>query len=73
MLGREVELPIDLLYGHHDTPKLPFDSPSEYVRKLQETLFDIHELVRSQMLKAGTRQKKKYDHKGLNILRMGKL
>lgn len=43
---------------------LPYysDSPSEYAKKLQETMYDIHELARSQMLKAGERQKKKYDY-----------
>ena len=62
MLGREVELPTDLLYGRHDTPKLLCDSPSEYAKNLQETLYDIHELAKPQLLKAGERQNKKYDH-----------
>ena len=30
MLGREVELPIDLLYGRQDTPNTPNDSYSVY-------------------------------------------
>ena len=41
MLGREVELPIDLLYGRHDIPKLFCDSPSAFLEncKKQGTIF----------------------------------
>ena len=53
MLGREVELPIDLLYGRQDTPNTPNDSYSVYALNLQSTLFEVHELARAQMLKAG--------------------
>lgn len=42
MLGREVELPIDMLFGRNDSPKFPSDSYSEYVKNLQANLYDLH-------------------------------
>lgn len=50
MLGREVELPIDMLFGRNDSPKFPSDSYSEYVKNLQANLYDLHELARAQSL-----------------------
>lgn len=32
MLGRQVELRIDMLYGRNDTPKIPSDYYGEYVK-----------------------------------------
>lgn len=62
LLGREVEPPVDLFYGRHDTPRLPVDHYTSYIKESQSTMFEVHELARSQMLKAGARQKRKYDH-----------
>lgn len=55
MVGREVELPVDLLYGRHDTPRLPVDPYNGYIQEFRSAMFEVHELARSQMLKAGTR------------------
>ena len=62
MLGREIHLPLDLLYGPSPEPQ---DIPDEaiYVQELREHLWEVHELARDQMIKASDRQKKQYDHK----------
>lgn len=54
MLGREVELPIDMLYGRNDTPKIPSDSyeiqrGSSGVQKIVH-----HNLLRPYFGKTGT-------------------
>ena len=62
MLGREILLPVDLLYGPlPGTPELPSDAA--YVQELQNHLWEVHQLARQQMLQASDRQKKSYDHK----------
>lgn len=56
MLGREVELPVDLLYGRHDTPRLPVDPlfmrfpgvPRER-KGLYITIFSGHTLARNKL------------------------
>ena len=55
MFGREVELPIDILYGLHRADPL---SPSAYVEALKERMHIVHDLARKQMLKASDRQKR---------------
>ena len=61
MFGREIELPIDLLYGEP-----PADEENStynyYVESLQQKLWDLHEKARLEMINASNRQKKTYDH-----------
>lgn len=62
MLGREVELPIDLLYGNNSVNKSKeYDTASSYVHDLQKRFWNIHDLAREQMTRASERQKRKYD------------
>ena len=55
MLGREPELPIDLLFGSSLRRKSEFQCT--YVQNLQNPLGDIHSLARDEMIKASDRQK----------------
>jgi transposase InsO family protein len=67
MLGREVELPVDLLYGpppaEPGTPGRLRGGKLAYVENLTETLWQIHDRARESMLAASDRQKKRYDHR----------
>ena len=60
MLGRETELPGDLLYG-----PLPVNiqEPCAYIVDLREKLTRIHCLSREKMLRASDKQKRTYDHR----------
>ena len=60
MLGREVELPVDLLYGPPPESRL---DKCQYVMDMKEHLEDVHKLAREKMLKASDRQKRTYDHR----------
>ena len=60
MLGREIALPADIMYGLN---RLDPKSPSPYVEALKERMHIVHNLARKQMLKASDRQKKSYDHR----------
>ena len=60
-LGRETDLPVDLLYPPPPTEE---QSPSdEYVQVLQQKLQAVHELARNSLLEAGQRQKLAYDRR----------
>ena len=62
MLGREVEIPVDLLY------RVPSDTEDEvpeglvYVAQLQETMEEVHAFASQQLQKSSERQKRNYDH-----------
>ena len=59
MLGREIELPVDLLYPPPPTDtKLP---SNEYVVQLQNKMKIIHETARASLLEASQKQKRLYD------------
>ena len=59
MLGREIDLPVDLLYP---PPPTENDLPSdEYVVRLQNHMKNVHELARSSLLEASMKQKRLYD------------
>ena len=62
MLGREVNLPLELVAGattmNSETP-----SPSAYVSDLVDRMSDVHNLARDHIRQAQSRQKKTYDAK----------
>ena len=65
MLGRETELPIDLMYG---TPKLdetidPRDREIYYVDMLRDRLEIVDAHARRTLQNSAVRQKRRYDHK----------
>lgn len=64
MLGREPELPIDLLFG--SSPATKSKSQCSYVQNLQKSLWEIHSLASGEMIKASDRQKRYYDHNAQN-------
>ncbi|CAB4029533.1 Retrovirus-related Pol poly from transposon 412, partial [Paramuricea clavata] len=60
MFGREVRLPIDLLYGRPPEPVLP-STVDDYVSNLRGKLEEIHKFARIQMCVASDRMKLRYD------------
>jgi hypothetical protein len=62
--GREINLPIDLMYHVH-TEKRPWDSfgrcPTAYVEWLRRALQDAHEIARDSLQRAAERQKTSYN------------
>ena len=60
MFGRELNLPIDLLYGRPPQPELP-NSMEDYVSNLKEKLEDVHNFARIRMRVASDRMKRRYD------------
>lgn len=64
MLGREVELPVDLLYGRPPrNGKETNTANTEYVEELIERMRKIHDHARDRMRLTSDRQKKYYDLK----------
>ena len=61
MLGREVDLPVDLIYPAPESE--PPASCNEYVLDLQNRMLKVHELARSSLVEAGQKQKRLYDRK----------
>ena len=61
MLGREIDLPVDLIYP----PPLTYPpmSREEYVLDLQKRMHKVHELARASLVEAGQKQKRLYDRK----------
>ena len=56
MLGREVDLPVDLIYPSPSSePKMSGD---EYVVNLQNRMHRVHELARASLVEAGQKQKR---------------
>ena len=63
MLGRSINLPIDLMFG---TPEPQRDYPSDqsdYVEKLRERIERTHTFARENMRLESERQKRNYDHR----------
>ncbi len=60
MLGRELSLPVDILYGLH---RLDPKSPCTYIEDLKDKMHHVHDLARNKMIKASDRQKRDYDHR----------
>jgi transposase InsO family protein len=59
MFGREVLMPVDLLFGK--TSQLKDVSTPEYVHNLTNRMDKVHDIVRDRFLKAADRQKRRYD------------
>jgi hypothetical protein len=60
MFGRELNLPIDLVFGG---PERDLFTPDEYVSNMKEKLEAAHEFVRDALRKSSERQKVYYDRK----------
>ena len=60
MLGREAELPVDLLYGTQPANR---QDMFQYVTDMKQNLVGVHCSAREKMLKASDRQKRSYDHR----------
>ena len=64
MLGREISLPIDLLYGHPENEReTDLTLSSEYAYDLQEKLDQIHTYARKRLNISSKVMKKNYDHR----------
>lgn len=61
--GRELDLPIDLIYGVPPGTEQPGQEPSQYVANLEKSMEKIHEIARKHMQKAADKQKREYDLK----------
>ena len=60
MFGREVSLPVDLLFGL--SPEHSDKNPLNFSYNLKLTLNEIHDIARKNMNKAADRQKHNYEH-----------
>jgi hypothetical protein len=60
MFGRELNLPVDLLYGRPSVPELP-EKMGDYFEKLREKLEDIHQFAQVRLRMASDRMKRCYD------------
>ena len=63
MLGREVDIPLDLLAGPAPANCEVQKSDSEYVHQLQTDLHEIHALARDQLQKSLQQRKQLYDRR----------
>ena len=61
MMGREVRLPVDLIYGGACGINLNKYSVTNYVDKLSYKIEKVHEEVRDRLVSASERQKRRYD------------
>ena len=64
MLGREVRLPVEVIYGNHTSlADEPVSNYGEYVEHLRQKMFSAHVLARKYLSNAAARQKCRYDLK----------
>ncbi|CAC5404747.1 unnamed protein product [Mytilus coruscus] len=64
MLGRGIELPIDLNYGPHpqrDEFPNETETTNAYVQKVQTLMWDVQQKARKNIITASNRQKRQYD------------
>jgi hypothetical protein len=59
MMGREITLPIDLVFGKH-TDHEPKSLP-DYVEDFINRIEKVHEVVRDRLMNSAERQKRRYD------------
>ena len=62
LFGREIDMPVDVVYGRPAPEELPEDTTA-YVEQLRETLEEAHELARRSTGQSSARQKRNYDHR----------
>ncbi len=62
MFGREIELPVDLLFGHQSEME-ENDNQARYVDDLKSRIGRVHQLARDKMAQANEKRKKGYDHR----------
>lgn len=60
MLGHEVRLPVDIIYGQ---PKTSKSNPGEYLQNMREKLDKAHIIARKHLLHAANYHKCRYDLK----------
>ena len=63
MLGRESNLPLDVVVGCPTALEREYECSTEYVEWLRKTLSHVHEFARTQLKTAAQRQKANYDRK----------
>ena len=63
MLGREIQLPIDLIFGSPDSERNEYAYGSLHAKELQDRLTEVHEFARKRMKIASDAMKRKYDLK----------
>ena len=61
MFGREITLPVDLLFGN--PRKKPREESTDYAYNLSESLAIIHKFAREHLELSSQAMKKNYDHK----------
>ena len=61
MLGRDIQLPVDLMLGKGIPETQSVVSGVAYVKELRENLHRIHDIAREKLLKSSDRQRKAYD------------
>ena len=64
MLGREINLPIDLLLGNTNE-ELPYNCSIQYVQWVREAMLENFELVRQKLKRSAEKQKQYYDKRAL--------
>ena len=64
MMGREIHLPIDVLYGPHsqEDPNRP-SNPREFSDRLRGKLHKVHAMAREHLNLATEKQKRAYNHR----------
>ena len=66
MMGREAELPIDLIYGPHPQQDILTENKDkifDYIDKLMQRLWSIHNKARHKVIESSSRQKRHYNLK----------
>ena len=61
LFGREIEMPVDIMYGLPARQEARFRCRSEYVRWLRHAMQKAHEMARMNLKKAADRQKRNYN------------
>ena len=63
LLGREIQLPVDLLLGCPPDSVVFEGDVASYVEGLRDVLRNVHEYAREYMVEASEKQKRGYDHR----------
>ena len=68
MLGRETELPIQVVVGTPETDDQL--EPDNYVAKLQNRIQEAHDVAREKLRRSAEHQKRTYDNNGVTSRRL---